>query len=214
MNTSTMTPSQRALEKYLNILETMNANAANLNRRRAFLGALLKELDKLPHTEKVYGAVVDERLKSFAQEETRHFFQTTARDFYYFWMLDDVKIKEMIDREELSVVPFRINVPGPLTDIISISNSYYETKPATSVNKYREMLESKNDPFCNLDIRLSWVKMVLYVLAEFEPTPDNFRAASEALSLKFDTNVQRQSFFVVIREFYPFWFDDNQHLSR
>lgn len=200
---NTLTPSQKALEKYLGILESMGANEANLNRRRAFLGALLKELDKLPHTEKVYGAVVDERLKSFSQEETRHFFQTTARDFYYFWMQDDAKIKELIDKEELSVVPFRITVPGPLDEVQVTARAYFEAKPSVAVGAYHSMLEEKAES--NIDTRLDWVKLVLYIMAEFDPTPDNFRAATEAISLKFESNVQRQSFFVVIREFYPFW---------
>lgn len=200
---TTLTVSQKALEKYLDLLDTMGANEANLNRRRAFLGALLKELDKLPHTEKVYGAVVDDRLKAFSQEETRHFFQTTARDFYYFWMQDDAKIKEMVDREELSVVPFRITVPGPLDEVQITARAYFESKPSMAVLNYQNMLTEKGEK--NIEIRLDWVKLVLYVMAEFDPTPDNFRAATEAVSLKFESNVQRQGFFVVIREFYPFW---------
>ena len=200
-----LTPSQIALEKYLGILDNMGANEANLNRRRAFLGALIKDLDKLPHTEKVYGAVVDERLKSFSQEETKHFFQATARDFYYFWMQDDVKIKELVDSEEISVLPFRISIPGPLDEAQITANTYFEAKQTQSIIDYQTALDSKNDPYSNNNTRLDWAKLIVYILSEFEATPDNYRAAVEAIAAKFESNVQRQSFFVVVREFFTYW---------
>lgn len=194
-----MTP----IDTYLSVLEKLGASEPNLLRRRTFLSALLRDLSRLPHTERVYGAVVDARVQAFGQPEMRHFFKTSAREFYTFWIDDQSQISAFVSGSaHLLVEPVHIHLPLPLSDIQLLADQWFADKHSAALSAYSDSVKAQAN---HTDIRLQWARLILYAFREFDQDPDMFRAAVSAISDAFATNVERESFLVVVREFYPLW---------
>lgn len=193
------------LETYLSLLAGKGAVEGNLIRRRTFLTMLLKELQNHPASEKVYGALVEDKLRSFGQEELRHFFQVTAREFYWFWVGDAARVAAFKSgAEKISVNPFRLHLVNTLEELQSQADAHFNSTPHPALDTYKEKLgadEKKTNP------RLSVARMVLYAFRDFDQHSDMFRAAVSAIADKYTNTVGRESFLFIIREFYPIWLD-------
>lgn len=194
---------QSPLDTYLTLLAEKGAVEGNLIRRRTFLTMLLKDLQNLPATEKVYGALVEEKLKSFGQEELRHFFQVTAREFYWFWIGDAARIAAYKSgAEKISVNPFRLHLVSTLEELQAQSDAHFGSIKHPALDAYEKMLDMdarKTGP------RLPVARMVLYAFRDFDQHSDMFRAAVSAIADKYPTTVGRESFLFIVREFYPIW---------
>lgn len=192
-----------ALSMYLGLLASKGATVGNLIRRKTFLTMLLRELEKFPATEKVYGALVEEKLKSFGQEELRHFFQVTAREFYWFWTDDKEKVSAYRSgSEQIAVNPFRIHLVNTLNELQKMADEHFDTKPHESLTAYYDAL-GKNDK--KASVRLPLARVLLYVFRNFDQQSDMFRAAVTAISEKYESTVGREGFLFIAREFYPIW---------
>lgn len=191
------------LELYLALLEEKGAVEGNLIRRRTFLNMLLKDLQNLPATEKVYGALVEEKLRSFGQEELRHFFQVTAREFYWFWIGDSAKIEQYVNgTEKISVNPFRIQLNETLEELQVQADAHFINTLHPALVAYAGVLGRDQK---KASARLQVARLLLYVFREFDQQPDMFRAGVSALADKYTSAVAKESFLFIVREFYPVW---------
>lgn len=203
ITTPSVTNTPSALEAYLGLLIQKGASDANIFRRRTFLTRLLKDLVNLPNTEKVYGALVEEKLVSFGQDELRHFFQVTAREFYWFWINDADKVGAYVSgKENISVNPFRLHLAGPIDELHVQADAYFNGCPSSIISTYAASLAM---PVEQASMRLKYARLLLFVFRDFEQHPDMFRAAVSALTEKFSSVVTRETFLVIVREFYPIW---------
>lgn len=191
------------IDTYLAVLEKLGASEPNLLRRRTFLNALLRDLSRLPNTERVYGAVVDARVQAFGQPEMRHFFKTSAREFYAFWIGDHAQIEALVSGAvQLLVEPVLIQLALPVADIQLLADQWFADKESAALTAYAASVAAHAN---HTDIRLQWARLILYAFRDFEQVPDMFRAAVTAVSGAFSTTVERESFLGVVREFYPLW---------
>jgi hypothetical protein len=191
------------IDTYLSVLAKLGASEPNLLRRRTFLSALLKDLSRFPHTEKVYGALVDARVQSFGQPEMRHFFKTSAREFYAFWIDDKARIEAIVTGvEPLLVEPVHIHLSAPIDALQALADEWFANQESHALSAYAASVAAHAN---HTDIRLQWARLILYAFRDFEPVPDMFRASVSAVAEAFPNAVQRESFLVVVREFYPLW---------
>lgn len=191
--------SKLALDNYLALLHNLGADESNLLRRKTFLTTLLRDLEKIPHDGHVYGTLVDEKLAVFTQPELKQFYQSTAREFYWFWSNDDEKIDAMYKGENITINPFTITIATPLEVVHQHAQAYYIAHPHPALNIYRQaMLEPSN-------IRLQWAMSILYTFKDFEQEDYAYRAAVDALLNLINNRTMKQSLLVVVREFHKVW---------
>ena len=193
--------SQQALDQYLALLHNLAADDSNLLRRKTFITALMRDLERIPHDGRVYGTLVDEKLSMFTQPELRHFYQITAREFYWFWSEDEQKIDAMYRGELISVNPFTIVAALPLEEQHRVAQTYYTLTPNRPLDAYRAHLANSNDA----EIRLLWASTLLYTFKDFEQEDFTYRAAVDTLLHLIDNRTMKQSFLVVVRDFHPVW---------
>jgi hypothetical protein len=193
--------SQQALDQYLALLHNLAADDSNLLRRKTFITALMRELERIPHDGRVYGALVDEKLNMFTQPELRHFYQITAREFYWFWSEDEQKIDAMYRGELISVNPFTIVAGLPLEEQHRAASDYYSAIPKKPLEAYATHLTKSPDAA----IRLQWATTLLYTFKDFDQEDFTYRAAADTLLNMMDNRTMKQSFLVVVRDFHPIW---------
>lgn len=193
--------SQQALDQYLALLHNLAADDSNLLRRKTFITALMRDLERIPHDGRVYGTLVDEKLSMFTQPELRHFYQITAREFYWFWSEDEQKIDAMYRGELISINPFTIVAALPLEEQHRVAQTYYTLTPNRPLDAYRTHLANSNDA----EIRLLWASTLLYTFKDFEQEDFTYRAAVDTLLHLIDNRTMKQSFLVVVRDFHPVW---------
>ena len=193
--------SQQALDQYLALLHNLAADDSNLLRRKTFITALMRELENIPHDGRVYGTLVDEKLNMFTQPELRHFYQVTAREFYWFWSEDEQKIDAMYKGELISVNPFTIVASLPLDDQHRAAQAYYSDHPSKALDAYRSHLTNSSEAA----IRTQWARTLLFTFKDFEQEDFTYRAAVDTLLGLIDNRTMKQSFLVVVRDFHPVW---------
>lgn len=193
--------SQQALDQYLALLHNLAADDSNLLRRKTFITALMRDLERIPHDGRVYGTMVDEKLNMFTQPELRHFYQITAREFYWFWSEDEQKIDAMYRGELISINPFTIVAALPLEDQHRAALAYYAEHPHKALNAYAAHLANSSDA----GIRLQWASTLLYTFKDFDQEDFTYRAAVDTLLHLIDNRTMKQSFLVVVRDFHPVW---------
>lgn len=193
--------SQQALDQYLALLHNLAADDSNLLRRKTFITALMRELEKIPHDGRVYGTLVDEKLNMFTQPELRHFYQVTAREFYWFWSEDEQKIDAMYKGELISVNPFTIVANLPLEDQHRAAQAHYAEHPSKALDAYRKHLANSSEAA----IRTQWASTLLFTFKDFEQEDYTYRAAVDTLLGLIDNRTMKQSFLVVVRDFHPVW---------
>lgn len=193
--------SQQALDQYLALLHNLAADDSNLLRRKTFITALMRELEKIPHDGRVYGTLVDEKLNMFTQPELRHFYQVTAREFYWFWSEDEQKIDAMYKGELISVNPFTIVTNLPLEDQHRAAQTHYTEHPNKALDAYRKHLANSSEAA----IRTQWASTLLFTFKDFEQEDYTYRAAVDTLLGLIDNRTMKQSFLVVVRDFHPIW---------
>lgn len=193
--------SQQALDQYLSLLDNLAADPSNLLRRKTFITALMRDLEQIPHDGRVYGTMVDEKLSMFTQPELRHFYQITAREFYWFWSEDEQKIDAMYRGELISVNPFTIVSPLPLEEQHRAAHDFYAANPSKALEGYTAHLTSSSDA----KIRLQWASTLLFTFKDFEQEDFTYRAAVDTLLNLIDNRTMKQSFLVVVRDFHPIW---------
>ena len=193
--------SQQALDQYLALLHNLAADGSNLLRRKTFITSLMRELERIPHDGHVYGTLVEEKLNMFTQPELRHFYQITAREFYWFWSEDEQKIDAMYKGEVISVNPFTIVITLPLEEQHRAAQAYYSSVPNRALEAYK--LHLLNSAEAN--IRTQWACTLLYTFKDFEQEDFTYRAAVDTLLGLIDNRTMKQSFLVVVRDFHPVW---------
>lgn len=195
--------SEDVLNTYIQVVENYGADVSNIKRRRAFLSMLLRDLEKIPNDGNVYGALLEEKLSLFAQPELKHFYQTIAREFFWFWSENTERISQMKRGEGLTLNPFCISITKPLSEQHMDAQVYYLNHPNDALNKYQNYLEEKDVP--DIGVRVQWAQTLLYTFKDFDQDPDIYRSAVDAVLNVIDTKTMRQSFLVVVRDFYRFW---------
>lgn len=193
--------SQIALDQYLALLHNLAADDSNLLRRKTFITTLMRELERIPHDGRVYGTLVDEKLGMFTQPELRHFYQVTAREFYWFWSEDEQKIDAMYKGELISVNPFTIVSKLPLEELHRAAMVFYADHPSQAVAAYQKHLVNSAEA----NIRMQWASTLLYTFKDFEQEDYTYRAAVDTLLGMIDNRTMKQSFLVVVRDFHPVW---------
>lgn len=193
--------SQQALDQYLALLHNLAADDSNLLRRKTFITALMRDLERIPHDGRVYGTLVDEKLSMFTQPELRHFYQVAAREFYWFWSEDSEKIDAMYKGELISVNPFTIVATLPLEDQHRAAQAFYAATPSRPLDAYQTHLTGSSDA----DIRLQWASTLLFTFKNFEQEDFTYRAAVDTLLNLIENRTMKQSFLVVVRDFHPVW---------
>lgn len=201
MSNALSVKSQQALDQYLALLHNLAADDSNLLRRKTFITTLMRDLERIPHDGRVYGILVDEKLNMFTQPELRHFYQITAREFYWFWSEDEQKIDAMYRGELISVNPFTIVATLPLEDQHRAALAYYASTLNKPLAMYKTHLANSSDS----SIRLQWASTLLYTFKDFEQEDYTYRAAVDTLLNLIDNRTMKQSFLVVIRDFHPVW---------
>lgn len=195
--------SQQALDQYLALLHNLAADDSNLLRRKTFITTLMRELERIPHDGHVYGTLVDEKLAMFTQPELKHFYQVTAREFYWFWSEDEQKIDAMYKGELISVNPFTIVPNFSLDELHSIAQNYYNVHRHPALVAYLEHLNHIHSNESN--IRMQWASNILYAFKDFDQEDFTYRAAVDTLLNLMDNRTMKQSFLVVVRDFHPIW---------
>lgn len=193
--------SQQALDQYLALLHNLAADDSNLLRRKTFITALMRDLERIPHDGRVYGTLVDEKLNMFTQPELRHFYQVTAREFYWFWSEDSEKIDAVYKGELISVNPFTIVATLPLEEQHRAAKNFYAATPNRPLDAYEAHLVDSGDA----DIRLQWASTLLFTFKDFEQEDFTYRAAVDTLLNLIENRTMKQSFLVVVRDFHPVW---------
>lgn len=193
--------SQQALDQYLALLHNLAADDSNLLRRKTFITALMRELERIPHDGRVYGTLVDEKLSMFTQPELRHFYQVTAREFYWFWSEDEQKLAAMYKGELISVNPFTIVPTLPLEEQHRAALAFYAATPNKPLDAYAEYLGNSTEAA----IRMQWASTLLYTFKDFDQEDFTYRAAVDTLLNLIDNRTMKQSFLVVVRDFHPVW---------
>jgi hypothetical protein len=202
-NLSISTKSEETLDRYVNVVKHFGADEANLKRRRAFLIMLLRELEKIPHDGQVYGALLEDKLGLFSQPELKHFYQTIAREFYWFWSNDTIRIQQIERGEGLTLNPFCITIGKSLADQHMDAQTYYMNHPNAALNDYHQHLVKNN--IRDLGIRIQWAQTLMYTFKDFDQDSDIYRSAVDAVLNVIDNKTMRQSFLVVVRDFHKFW---------
>lgn len=193
--------SQIALDQYLALLHNLAADDSNLLRRKTFITTLMRELERIPHDGRVYGTLVDEKLSMFTQPELRHFYQVTAREFYWFWSEDEQKIDAMYKGELISVNPFTIVPKLPLEELHRAAAAFYDEHPHPALSAYEKHLVTSAEA----SIRMQWASTLLYTFKDFDQEDFTYRAAVDTLLGMIDNRTMKQSFLVVVRDFHPVW---------
>lgn len=201
MSKSLSIKSQQALDQYLALLHNLAADDSNLLRRKTFITALMRDLERIPHDGRVYGTLVDEKLNMFTQPELRHFYQITAREFYWFWSEDSEKIDAMYKGELISVNPFTIVATLPLEEQHRAAQNFYAATPNRPMEAYETHLANSSDAA----IRLQWASTLLFTFKDFEQEDFTYRAAVDTLLNLIDNRTMKQSFLVVVRDFHLIW---------
>lgn len=196
--------SQRALDQYLALLHNLDADESNLLRRKTFVTTLMRELERIPHDGKVYGTLVDEKLAMFTQPELKHFYQVTAREFYWFWSEDEKKIDAMYQGELISVNPFTIVLDTVLEDLHSLASNHYQKTPHTALESYKKHLGHLHTPQ-DSKMRMQWASSLLYTFKDFVQEDFTYRAAVDTLINAMESRTMKQSFLVVVRDFHSHW---------
>lgn len=196
---------QLALDNYLALLHNLGADESNLLRRKTFLTTLLRDLEKIPHDSRVYGILVDEKLAMFTQPELKHFYQSTAREFYWFWSNDDEKVDAMYRGEYITVNPFTITLTESLEDLHRIAQEYYAAHPHPALDAYRRTMTEPSN------IRLQWAMSILYAFKDFEQEDYAYRASVDALLNLINNRTMKQSLLVVVRELHKVWKSHKKH---
>lgn len=194
---------QAAMDQYLSLLHNLGADQSNLLKRRTFLTMIMMELERIPHDGAVYGALVEEKLHMFTQPELRHFYQVTAREFFWFWSHDEERIAAMYEGRYISVNPFTITLHEDLETLHQKAREYFEAQPHPALTHYRAQVQPLKDG----SARAQWACTLLYTIKDFEQEDFTYRAAVDTLLHAIENLTMKKSFLVVVRDFHQFWQD-------
>lgn len=195
-----------ALQAYLSLLKSKGASSRDLNVRKHFLRFLLSELKDKPFTGDAYRVCVDTVLAGFPESPDLQVLPVCAREFYYFWIGDIRQIALLHANGGLDPKPLVIPTSGTLIDMLAeMDQAGWETMDIPALGQYLAVLRANGSTEAVMDIRERLIRLLLFVIRDFEPTSRAYRAGVDALQLMFQKEEARQTFVAVARDFFYYW---------
>ncbi len=202
-------PLVTAAMSYLKTLQQKNCYQTYLMQRKFFLEQLLAQLLGSPFNKVVYDQVVKRVVSNYQSEDTKHFFTTTARDFFPFACHDIRTIARMVRNDNITVNPVKFTLKGSLPEImdqiLAFDIDLLPGKKALDI--YLNELNLKEYPDIVLNSREMLITILLWIIRSHSPTRDVYRAGVDALSTLFTGGVPDE-LYTAIREYFHFWIEE------
>lgn len=197
-----------ALQAYLSLLKNKGASNRELNVRKHFLRFLLSELKDKPCTGDAFRQSVDTVLGGFPESTDLQVLPLCAREFYYFWIGYIRQIALMHANGGLDPKPLLIPVSGSLIDMLSeMDRAGWEETDIAPLRQYLAFLRDTGATEAVMDIRERLIRLLLFVIRDFDPTARAYRAGVDALQSMFQKEEARQTFVLVARDFFYYWIE-------
>ena len=197
-----------AVQAYLTLLKNKGASHRDLNLRKHFLRFLVSELKDKPCTGESFRLCVDTVLAGFPDTNDLVVLPLCAREFYYFWIGDIRQIALLHANGGMDPKPLVISATGSLIDMLSeMDRAGWEEAPIPPLQQYLSSLRESGATEAVMDIRERLIRLLLFVIRDFEPTARAYRAGVDALQSLFQKEEARQTFIQVARDFFYYWIE-------
>lgn len=203
-------PLVTAAKSYLKTLQQKNCYQSYLMQRKLFLEQILSQLLGQPFNKIMYDQIVNKVISTnYQSEEIRHFFSTTARDFFPFASHDIKTIARMVRNDNITVNPVKFSITGNLPEIMDQILAFDTDSLAgkKTLDRYLAILEHHGYPDIVLNSREMLLTILLWIIRTHKPTRDVYRAGVDALSTLFTGGVNDE-LYTAIREYFHFWVEE------
>lgn len=196
-----------AIDAYLKLLKSKGANAANLEKRKAFLEKLSAHLaDK--NVNGVDYRLAIEAVMDEVPHDDWHASLSVAREYFAFWAQDIKSIAAYSRADKFDVAADHWKPPATtlkaLTD--GLDAEKFETSENWPLKAYTMALRGEGAEQPLVDARVKLAKIMLIRLRTAPERDQKFYRIAVDLTLPlFKSKDTRRLFLIVVREFYHFW---------
>jgi len=200
-----------AIESYINSLIAKGASDQCILDSKHFLGKLAQNIAFIPADGASYRQVVAGLLSDVAVEK-RAFNIHLAREFYAFWINENVLADEISD----------VHAAGadiPKEELVEIWNNieqeFFSDAETRPLNTYTDFMRKVGVSERDVNIRQKIAKFLTVELRYDDNNPeDTYRDAINRTQHLFLRPDLKAFFLIVSREFYRFWLDHTQNRRR
>ena len=197
----------KALKAYFAFLSNKGASAEDLQQRAEVLEKLDPLLNGIACQGSTYRQAVDAML-GLIDKAAGAKALVIIREYYPFW-LGDVKAIATLNQEQAFDIHLTQwqSFSGDLSALwAQLQHAKFSTTDVWAMKAYELTLKQKAFDKAIIETRIKLAKLLLLQLQD-KPAPNarDFRQATDAMLMAFETPALRHLFLLVVREFYYFW---------